>query len=102
MLGALSYLSLLGVLGLAATVLLGFEEPPHLTLVVSGILSLAAPLGILGHIVLTRELTSAQKLAWVRALLGAKCVRYWRAYSNRRRREAATRVLELQVSRADQ
>jgi len=69
---ALPYLTLLGCAGLAATVLLGFEQPNARMLLVSGLLVAVAPVGLLLHLALTGELSRADKCAWLAGLASFK------------------------------
>ncbi len=66
----LPYTSLLGLVGLFVVVLLGFEEPHPVMLVVAAVLVLSAPLGMLVHLASTTELSPQEKRLWWRSLLG--------------------------------
>jgi len=72
LLGALAILSLFGIVGLGLMALFGFEQPNSLLLLVSSVLVLAAPVGVLVHLVVTRELTREEKRVWIRALTGPR------------------------------
>ena len=63
-------LSLLGVVGLLLTLVLGFETPNATLLAVSALV-FAAPLAALWHFVTTRSLTPTEKRIWMRELTGA-------------------------------
>lgn len=65
-------MSLLGLVGLVLTLVIGFETPNTLLLIVSGPLACAAPLAALWHLAATRTLTAAEKRIWARALTGAE------------------------------
>jgi hypothetical protein len=71
-------LSLLGLVGLVLTCVLGFETPNTALLATSGALTSAAPLGVLWHFAATRTLTTAEKRMWIRELTGAEA---WSAIS---------------------
>jgi hypothetical protein len=64
-LAAFAALSLLGIVGLAATALLGFEEPNSVLLLWSSALVLAAPAAILVHLIMTKDLTRQEKRIWL-------------------------------------
>ena len=64
-------LSLVGLVGLVLTLVLGFETPNRTLLLVSGLI-FAAPLAALWHFVATRTLTPAEKRIWIRELTGAE------------------------------
>lgn len=68
-------LSLAGVGGLvvlAAAMLVGFEEMGTSMLIISVVLMLSAPVGVLLHLWLTNDLTREQKAAWRRELSGPR------------------------------
>jgi hypothetical protein len=71
-------LSLLGLVGLVLTCVLGFETPNTALLAVSGALAFGAPLVVLWHFASTRTLTAAEKRMWIRELTGAEV---WSAIS---------------------
>jgi hypothetical protein len=71
-------LSLLGLVGLVLTCVLGFETPNTALLATSGALILAAALVVLWHFAATRTLTTAEKRMWIRELTGAEA---WSAIS---------------------
>ena len=54
-------LTLVGIAGLLVTLLLGFEEPHTLLLVVSSFLVVSAPVAIFDHVLFTRHLDSNEK-----------------------------------------
>jgi hypothetical protein len=62
----------LGVVTLALTTFLAFEEPNGPLLTLSCAFVLAVPVALLGHLSLTRELTRAEKGMWIRELTGAR------------------------------
>jgi hypothetical protein len=93
-------LSLLGLVGLLLTLVLGFETPDTTLLAVSAPLMFAAPLVALWHFVTTRTLTPAEKRIWIKELTGAEAFsalsEYMRstdlrASAQRRAADAATR-----------
>jgi len=71
-------LSLLGLVGVVLTCVLGFETPNTALLATSGAFTLAAPLAVLWHFAATRTLTTAEKRIWIRELTGAEA---WSALS---------------------
>ena len=71
-LGVLAALSLLGLVGLGLTALFGFEKPNNMLLLVSSVLVLSAPVAMLMHLILTRELTREEKRIWIRELTGPR------------------------------
>jgi hypothetical protein len=71
-------LSLLGLVGLGLTLVLGFETPNTALLVTSAVLIFATPLAVLWHFAATRTLTTAEKRMWIRELAGAET---WSAMS---------------------
>lgn len=92
-LAILPWVSLLGFVGLAVNAVLSFEEPESAMLIASGLLLLAAPLGLLVHLGLTRELTGAEKRAWIVGLTGRSGMAFLAAYFNGSgRRTALERV----------
>ena len=64
-------LTLLGLVGLVLTIVIGFETPNTVLLLVSGPPVFAAPLAALWHLFATRTLTAAEKRIWARELTGA-------------------------------
>jgi hypothetical protein len=64
-------LSLLGLVGLVLTVLVGFETPNTALSIVSGALVVATPMVVVWHFAATRTLTTAEKRVWLRELTGA-------------------------------
>jgi hypothetical protein len=79
-LATLPWVSLLGFLGLAVNAVLSFEEPERAMLLASGLLLLAAPLGLLVHLGVTRKLTRAEKRAWIAGLTGRRGMAFLAAY----------------------
>jgi hypothetical protein len=71
-LGGIAGLSLLGIVGLGLTALLGFEKPNNLLLLLFSMLVLAAPVAMLVHLGATRELTRHEKRIWIRELTGPR------------------------------
>jgi len=65
-------LNLFGIAGLVLTATLTFEEPSDILLVVSSMLLFAAPLAVLAHLALTRELSRREKRIWIRQLIGRR------------------------------
>jgi hypothetical protein len=71
---ASAMLTLVGAAALAVTVLLGFEEPNGLLLLIASILLFAAPVTMLTHLAMTNELTREEKRIWLRALTGRRAL----------------------------
>jgi uncharacterized membrane protein len=65
---ALVGLGVLGLVLLALTALIGFEQPNTMLLIVSSVLIFLAPLGMLVHLTMTRELTREEKRLWIQEL----------------------------------
>jgi hypothetical protein len=78
--GAFALLSVFGMVGLAVTAVLGFEEPNKTLFVSSLVLTFAAPVAMLVHLVVTRELTLGEKRIWIRQLAGPHAARAFSAY----------------------
>jgi Mn2+/Fe2+ NRAMP family transporter len=88
-------LTIAGVVAMAVTMLLGFEEPNGILLLVSTILLLTAPVAMLAHLSLTHELTAGEKRIWLRALTGRHAPAAWSVYlTSGNRREAIGRLTE--------
>ena len=64
--------SLLGLAGVLVMLLVGFETPNTILLVVSGSLTFAAPAAAIWHLFATRTLNDAEKRVWMRELTGAE------------------------------
>ena len=82
-------LTVVGVVAMAVTLLLGFEEPNGILLLISSILLFTAPVAILTHLALTHELTPGEKRFWLRALVGRRAPAAWSAYLTCRNRRDA-------------
>ena len=80
LLATLPYVSLLGLLTVAVNVVLSFEDPHEGMLLASGLLLLVAPLGVLVHLAVTRELTRAEKRTWIAGLTGRQGMAFLAAY----------------------
>jgi hypothetical protein len=76
------------------TVALGFEEPQTPMLIFFAILAGAAPAGVAVHLAGTRELSVAQKRAWLRALASRRGFALFASYLNPRERAEATHKLQ--------
>jgi hypothetical protein len=99
-LGALAVLGVFGMVGLAVTALLGFEEPNSTLLVFSSVLLFAAPVGILAHLSVTRELTRQEKRIWFQQLTGRRAAWAFSGYLTcHDRRATAKRLAEEQAAR---
>jgi hypothetical protein len=66
--------SLLGLAGIALSVLLPFEEPDHALLVLSSALVFTPIASVFAHVKLTGALTRGQRRMWLRQLTGRKAV----------------------------
>jgi hypothetical protein len=77
---AFALLSVFGMVGLAVTAMLGFEEPNHALFLFSFVLVFAAPVALLVHLIVTRELTPSEKRIWIRQLAGPHAARAFSAY----------------------
>jgi hypothetical protein len=64
-------LSLVGLAGLAFTLVLGFETPNMAPFTTFVALTFAAPAAALWHFAATRTLTAAEKRLWIREFTGA-------------------------------
>jgi hypothetical protein len=76
--GTLEVLTVAGIAGLVVTTMLGFEEPQTPMLLVSGAMTLAAPITVLVHMSVTRGLTHDEKRIWLKELGSAEV---WSALS---------------------
>ena len=76
----LALLTIVGVVAMAVTMLLGFEEPNGILLLVSSILMFTTPVAMLAHLALTHELTPEEKRIWLRALTGRRAPAAWSVY----------------------
>jgi hypothetical protein len=64
--GILVVLTLAGIAGFVLTAMLGFEEPNTPMLLVSGAMTLAAPLTALVHLSVTSGLTHDERRIWLK------------------------------------
>ena len=78
--GAFVVLSVFGMVGLAVAAVVGFEEPNETLLLVSFVLMLAAPVAMLVHLTVTKELTWQEKRIWIRQLASHRGARVFSAY----------------------
>jgi hypothetical protein len=92
-LAALPFVSMFGFAGLAANLVLGFEEAHASVLLGSGILIAAAPLGAALHIALANELSREEKQLWISGLLSHKGPALLTAYFNLVDRKRVTQTL---------
>jgi hypothetical protein len=76
--GILAVLTVVGIAGFVVTAMLGFEEPNTPMLLVSGAMTLAAPITALVHLSVTRGLTHYEKLIWLKEFGSAEV---WSALS---------------------
>jgi len=79
-LGAFAVLSVGGMVGLAVTAVVGFEEPNNTLLLTSFVFMLAAPAAMLLHLTVSRQLTPREKRIWIRQLAGPRAARAFSAY----------------------
>jgi Mn2+/Fe2+ NRAMP family transporter len=93
LLRAFALSSAAGIVGLALTAFLGFEEPDTTLVVVSSVLLFAAPVAMLVHLSLTRELTRQEKRIWLRQLTGRRAARAFSEYLTSQDRRATARRL---------
>ena len=77
---AFALLSGFGMVGLAVTVMLGFEEPSNTLFLFSFVLMFAAPVAILVHLIVTSELTLREKRIWIGQLAGPRMARAFSTY----------------------
>jgi hypothetical protein len=91
--GSLPYSALLGCAGLAANILLSFEEPHRGMLLISLVLIAAAPVGLMIHLAFTGEMPSEDKRSWLLGFISPSGFRLFRAYFTPRERRQTTRVL---------
>ena len=85
-LAALPVLSMLGLAGLVVLVALGFEEANPVLLASAAAALLVPLLATLLHLASSRELTAAQKRAWLRALFSRHAAWAWPSYFSAGRR----------------
>jgi hypothetical protein len=94
----LSFAGIAGLVVLATAMLVGFEEMGTGLLIVSVVLMLSTPLGVLLHLWLTNDLTREQKRAWRRELSGSRAAIALSEYlANEDRAAAAERMLRRHV-----
>ena len=86
------YLVLLGLLSLAASLLLAFERPHRGTFIVPILLIISAPVAMLIHLAATTEMTMEDKGRWIRAM-GKGDAGLFAAYFSRKERRAVTQRL---------
>jgi hypothetical protein len=65
-------LTVAGIAGIVVTTMLGFEEPDTPMLLVSGAMMLAAPIGALLHLSVTRGITHDEKRIWLKEFRSAR------------------------------
>ena len=84
-------LGVFGLVALALTSFVGFEEPSDTLLMLSSALIFLAPLGLLAHLALTKELTRGDKRLWLRELTSRRGAAALADYLNSNDRRAAIR-----------
>ena len=99
--GTLAVLSVVGMVGLAVTAVVGFEEPNNTLLLTSFVLMLTAPAAMLVHLTVTRELTPREKQIWIRQLTGPQAARAFSAYLTSDDRSATAQRLERRTGVGD-
>jgi hypothetical protein len=77
---ALAVLSVVGMVGLAVTAVVGFEEPNNALWLTSFVLMLVAPVAMLVHLARTRKRTSRERRIWIRQFAGPRAPRAFSAY----------------------
>ena len=92
-------LSLLGMVGLATTVLLGFEEPNGMMLLISSLLFFAAPLALAVHLMMTKELSPQERRTWIRELTSVRSGQALSAYLTSDDRAAAAETFASRAAR---
>jgi hypothetical protein len=95
--GALAAVSLVGLVGSAVTAIVGFEEPSTALLLASLVLTFAAPVAILVHLIGTSELTVHDKRIWIRQLAGPRAARAFSAYMTSHDRSATAERLAAEA-----
>ena len=95
--GALAAVSAAGMVGLAVTAVVGFEEPNNALLLTSFILMLVAPVATLVHLARTRELTSRERRMWIRQFAGPRAPRAFSAYLTSHDRSATAERLAAEA-----
>ena len=75
---SVAVLSMIGMVGLVVTTMLGFEEPNALMFWGSAAMALAAPIWIVVHLSVTRALTHDEKQIWLKEFGSAQV---WSALS---------------------
>ncbi len=98
-LGSLPYFGLVGMAGVFAAVVLGFEEPNASILLVSGLLMLMAPLAAAVHLTFTSEMTREEKRLWVRIFSSPRAFGAFSPYLTSLDRGATARKITAQDSK---
>jgi len=70
--------SVIGIVSLTVTAILGFEEPNTLMVLVAGAMALGVPAAVLAHLSVTSTLTSNEKRIWLKEFGSAQV---WSALS---------------------
>lgn len=96
-LGVFIALSFFGMAGLAVMVIVGFEEPNNTLLLFSSVLIFAAPIAILAHLSVTKELTRQEKRIWIRELTGPRAPWVFTAYLTCHDRRATAESLAAEA-----
>jgi hypothetical protein len=91
-------LSLLGLVAILLMVILGFETPNTVLLVVSASLIFAAPLATLWHFATTRVLTPAEKRIWIGELTGSEMFSALSEYMRSTDLRASTKKLSVNAA----
>src|SRR5687768_2248343 len=91
--GASAVLSLVAMVGLAVTAVVGFEEPNHTLLLTSFVLMFAVHVAVLVHLTVTGDITPRGKRIWIRQLSGHRAARAFSAYLTSNDRSATAEGL---------
>ena len=73
-------ITVVGMLGLAIAVILGFEEAPAGLFLLSALMFLAGPVFLLGDFVVTKSLSKDEKRVWMRRFLSRRPLQAASAY----------------------
>jgi len=94
-------MSVFGIVGLAVTAMLGFEEPNNTLFLFSFVLLFAAPMAMLVHLIVGKQLTLREKRIWIHQLAGPHAARAFSAYLTSHDRSAtADRLTAEAVARS--
>ena len=94
--GALAAVSAAGIVGLAVTAVVGFEEPNNALSLTSFVLMLVAPVAT-SYTWRRRELTSRERRIWIRQFAGPRAPRAFSAYLTSHDRSATAERLAAEA-----